>query len=134
MTEKDIINYNTVLNSPVDEAMVTAIVNETIIDKNEPEADILTNTTSTPMIDPPDHTEKAADHDAPTDNTQVKAPKKSKAGSGGSFKRRKTMKRRDEPLHPDLQACIIPNFHPVNATTLVTKQAHNIHVSEAYLQ
>jgi hypothetical protein len=58
MTEKDLISYNIVLNSPVDEAMMTAIVNETIIDKNEPEADILTNTISTLMIDSSDHTER----------------------------------------------------------------------------
>lgn len=109
MSEKDLVDFNSTLETPVDEAIVTTILNDMMPDKEDHEMD----TTTTDW--PESHTTTPSGtipNMATTMDPQPNSPKKPKASPG---KKRKT-REDDQPLHPDLQAIIIPNFLAVNAT------------------
>jgi hypothetical protein len=70
MTEKDLINYNTILNNAVDEALVTTMMNEATNDKEEPEANTLANTIMTFNSDFSSHTTRTGAIMTKTTKTQ----------------------------------------------------------------
>jgi Holliday junction resolvasome RuvABC endonuclease subunit len=87
MIEQDLINYNTVLNNPIDETLITAILNETTKNKNESEADILAYAISTLSSDSSQTTKTTVI--MTSSHIMTRTSKKLKAVSSGSIKTRK---------------------------------------------
>jgi hypothetical protein len=101
MTEKNLINYNAVLNNLVNEILMTTILNEIVI-KKKLEADIFSTDSLKQIV-------KSTTLKITFENTQIKTFRK--------FKKQTTKRRKiteNQFLHSDLQICIISNFFSVN--------------------
>jgi hypothetical protein len=113
MFEKNLMNFNSILEISVNEIVMTAILNDIFSEKEESEMNIVTSlSVDTITIESSDHETKFLSHVIIIENIQPKTSKKLKTESD---KKRKIMK--DESLHSDLQVLIILNFFAVNAVS-----------------
>jgi hypothetical protein len=101
MSEKSLINYNSVLKNFVNEILMTTILNETVIEE-ELEADILSTDWLEQIV-------KSTISKITFENTQIKTSRKLKKQA---TKRRKITE--NQFLHSDLQICIISSFFSLN--------------------
>jgi hypothetical protein len=110
MFEKNLMNFNSTLKTFVDEAIITTILNDMMLDKENHEMNIIISVDTITIDSSESHIITSSD--TIIMNFQSKSSKKSKT----FFEKKRKIRENDQSLHFDLQTLIILNFRVVNTS------------------